>query len=135
MAPGNKIIAAESVNNLLVSQNPELDADVSDIATRKMMRLSGTSMAAPVAAGAAALLLQINPKLTPNMVKAIMMYSAQPLAGYNTLEQGAGQLNIEGAARLAKMIRTDLTNSTPLGAPLLINSETPVPETCTKVNL
>ena len=87
MAPGNKIIAAESVNNLLVSQNPDLDADVSEVATRKIMRLSGTSMAAPVAAGAAALLLQINPQLTPNLVKAIMMYTAQPLAGYNMLEQ------------------------------------------------
>jgi subtilisin family serine protease len=46
-----------------------------------MMRLSGTSMATPVVAGAAALMLQANPRLTPNLVKAILMYSAQPLAG------------------------------------------------------
>ncbi|CAN5665122.1 hypothetical protein BH18ACI4_BH18ACI4_06790 [soil metagenome] len=129
VAPGNKLIAAEAVNNLLVTQYPDLDAGVSDVATLKMMRLSGTSMAAPAAAGAAALILQTNGRLTPNLVKAIMMYTAQPLAGYNMLEQGAGQLNIEGAVRLAKLIRTDLTNSTPLGASLLSTTEPPFPET------
>ena len=85
-------------------------------------------MAAPVVAGAAALLLQANPNLTPNMVKMILMYSAQPLAGFNSLEQGAGQLNIEGAVRLAKLVRTDLTASTALGAPLLTGTA-PSPST------
>jgi serine protease AprX len=80
VAPGNKIVDAEAVNNGLVTQHPELDAAVSSVDNRKMMRLSGTSMATPVAAGAAALVLQANPKLTPNMVKAILMYTAQPLA-------------------------------------------------------
>jgi serine protease AprX len=56
------------------------------------------------------------------------MYTAQPLPGHNAFEQGAGQLNIEGAVRLAKLIRTDLPqywnpsvpNATmPLGTPLL----------------
>ena len=94
-----------------------------------MMYLSGTSMATPVVAGAAALLLQANPKLTPNMVKTILMYTAQPLAGFNTCEQGAGQLNIEGAVRLAKLVRTDLSNSTALGAPFLTSGAAPAPYT------
>ena len=35
------------------------------------------------------------------MVKMLLMYTAQPLAGFNTLEQGAGQLNVAGAVTLA----------------------------------
>jgi subtilisin family serine protease len=127
-APGNRIIAAESPNNLLLTQNPSLDAGVSPISSRKMMTMSGTSMATPVAAGAVALLLQANPKLTPNMVKALLMYTAQQLRGFNTFEQGAGELNLEGAVRLARLVRTDLTNSTMLNAPLL-TAAAPAPTT------
>ncbi|HMF55691.1 MAG TPA: S8 family peptidase, partial [Pyrinomonadaceae bacterium] len=99
VAPGNRVIWAESANNYLVSMHPELDANVSSSQTRRMMYLSGTSMATPVVAGAAALLLQINSTLTPNMVKVILGYTAQPLAGFNQLEQGAGEINLEGAVR------------------------------------
>ena len=35
-------------------------------------------MAAPVVSGTVALMLQANPKLTPNLVKAILQYTAQP---------------------------------------------------------
>ena len=94
VAPGNKLVYAQAEDNLLVAQNPQLDARVSGSDERKMMYLNGTSMSAPVVAGAAALMLQANPKLTPNMVKALLMYTAQPLAGFNTFEQGAGQLNV-----------------------------------------
>jgi hypothetical protein len=69
--------------------------------------------------GTAALMFQANPSLTPNLVKAILMYTAQPLAGMNTLEQGAGEINADGALRLAQEVRTDLSPSTPLGAELL----------------
>src|SRR6185369_15045890 len=72
-------------------------------------------------------LLQANPKLTPNLVKMILMYTAQPLAGYNMLEQGAGELNVEGAVRLAKLVRTDLSNATLLGTPLLTSTTLPNP--------
>ncbi len=126
VAPGNKLIFAESPSNLLVSGEPDLDTGLGPGKnTQKMMYLSGTSVSAPLVSGAAALLLQANPKLTPNMVKMILSYTAQQLPNVNMLEQGAGQLNIEGAVRLAKLVRTDLTNSTALGASLLNGSLLP----------
>jgi len=128
VAPGNKILEAKSVNNLLAAQNSQLSANVSPVAVRDQMYLSGTSMASPVVAGAAALLLQANPNLTPNMVKAILMYTAQPLSGFNMFEQGAGELNIEGAVRLARLFRTDLGTTKPVGAPLLTTSLLPTPQ-------
>ncbi|HKQ52652.1 MAG TPA: S8 family serine peptidase [Pyrinomonadaceae bacterium] len=130
VAPGNRLISVQSMNNYLVANNPSLDANVSGSASREQMFLSGSSMATPVVSGAAALLLQANPQLTPNLVKMILMYTAQPLAGFNMLEQGAGQLNLEGAMRLAKLIRTDLTSSTALGSSLLCSScAAPTPQT------
>ncbi|MFN2415703.1 MAG: S8 family serine peptidase, partial [Pyrinomonadaceae bacterium] len=127
VAPGNKIIDAAAEDNYLLTHNPQLDAGVSGSDKRRMMYLNGTSMATPVVAGAAALLLQANPRLTPNLVKSILMYTAQPLAGFNMLEQGAGQLNVEGAVRLARLVRTDLSAQTPLGAPLLTGAA-PLPQ-------
>src|SRR6185295_16274968 len=97
VAPGNKIIEAQSPNNLLVTRNPQLDPGVSPAITRKQMFLNGSSMSSSVVSGGVALLLQANPTLTPNMVKAILMYTAQPLPGFNMFEQGAGELNLEGA--------------------------------------
>ena len=129
VAPGNKIVDAESDHNLLVTQNPQLDAGVSPMENRREMQLSGTSMATPVVAGAAAMLLQANPTLTPNMVKALLMYTAQPLKGFNTFEQGAGELNIEGAMRVARLVRKDFGSSKPVGAPLLTTLVPPVPST------
>src|SRR5207253_10132478 len=103
VAPGNKLVYAESNDNLLVTQHPELDAGVSPVDNRKMMYLNGTSMSAPVAAGAPALLWQANPKLTPNMAKMILMYTAQQHNGFNTFDHGADETNIGVAVRLAKL--------------------------------
>jgi hypothetical protein len=66
------------------------------------MSLSGTSMAAPVVSGTVALMLQANPNLTPNLVKAILQYTAEVYPGYDTLRQGAGFLNTLGAVQLAR---------------------------------
>jgi serine protease AprX len=70
------------------------------------MALSGTSQAAPVVSGTIALMLQANPNLTPNLVKAILQYTAQVRPGYKPLEQGAGFLNGFGAVRLAQFYAT-----------------------------
>jgi len=66
------------------------------------LSLTGTSMAAPVVAGTVALMLQANPSLTPNAIKAILQYTAQQYPNYDALTQGAGFLNAVGALRLAR---------------------------------
>jgi serine protease AprX len=66
------------------------------------LSLSGTSMAAPVVSGTIALMLEANPKLTPNAVKAILQYTAQVNNGHDFLTQGSGFLNARGAIRLAR---------------------------------
>jgi serine protease AprX len=72
------------------------------LGSKPYLALSGTSMAAPVVSGTVALMLQANPNLTPNLVKALLQYTAQPYPGYSVLRQGAGFLNTLGAVRLAK---------------------------------
>jgi serine protease AprX len=71
--------------------------------------LSGTSQATPVVTGTVALMLQANPTLTPNAVKAILQYTAQGYEGYDALTQGAGFLNARGAVDLARFFQSPLT--------------------------
>ena len=65
------------------------------------LSLTGTSMAAPIVTGTVALMLQANPKLTPNLVKAIIEYTAQ-IYNYDMMTQGAGFLNTKGAVDLSR---------------------------------
>ena len=52
------------------------------------LALSGTSMAAPVVTGTIALMLQANPSLTPNAIKAILQYTAQAYRGLQPADTG-----------------------------------------------
>src|SRR5262249_9929506 len=76
----------------------------SPLSSTTYFTMSGTSMSAPVVAGTVALMLQANPSLTPNTVKAILAYTAERMPTPNMLEQGNGSLNAEGAVRLAAAI-------------------------------
>jgi len=76
------------------------------LGSKPYLALSGTSMAAPVVSGTVALMLQANPNLTPNLIKAILQYTAQEYSGYKALREGAGFLNTLGAVELARFYAT-----------------------------
>ena len=65
------------------------------------LALSGTSMAAPVVTGTVALMLQANPALQPDAVKAILRASSSFHPHYSRFAQGAGFLNARAAVDLA----------------------------------
>ena len=70
--------------------------------SRRDLRLSGTSIAAPIVAATAALMLQVNASLSPNAIKAILQFTAHRLEGVDESTQGAGLLNARGAIALAQ---------------------------------
>ena len=106
VAPGTGVVSLAAPGSLLYADKPALLLSGSFFSTVKpYLSLTGTSMSAPVVSGTVALMLQANPSLTPNMVKAIIQYTAQEYPGYNGLTQGAGFLNTRGAVHLARFFR------------------------------
>jgi serine protease AprX len=105
VAPGVGVESLSDPDSLLYFQLPGMRLSGSlglNLGYKPYLSLSGTSMSAPVVAGTVALMLEANPKLTPNAVKAILQYTAQVKSTTSYLEQGAGMLNARGAVRLAK---------------------------------
>ncbi len=84
VAPGNLIVSdLASTSDTLYTEYPQNLVPVSEYTSSNTsnisstyFRLSGTSMAAGVVSGAAALLVEQNPALTPDQVKARLMLTA-----------------------------------------------------------
>jgi serine protease AprX len=104
VAPGTGTVSLATQNSLfyLTKVTALVSGKRLGLLHKPYLTLSGTSMATPVVAGTVALMLEANPKLTPNMVKAILQYTAEVKRGYDFLTQGAGFLNTLGAVRLAR---------------------------------
>jgi serine protease AprX len=80
VAPGNNVVSLMAPNSTIVSEFPPAlvpnsyyEASPAPGNSTSYIQLSGTSMATPVVSGAAALMLQKTPSLTPDQVKARLM--------------------------------------------------------------
>ncbi|MEU8082383.1 S8 family peptidase [Micromonospora sp. NPDC049101] len=82
VAPGVDIVAARAAGT-----------NLQDPIDRYYEGLSGTSMATPHVAGAAALLAQRHPDWTGTQLKAALVGAADPLTGVDAYAVGAGRLN------------------------------------------
>jgi serine protease AprX len=101
VAPGSSVVSLRAPGSFIDENYPEgrVDGD----RTGRLFRGSGTSQAAAVVSGAAALLLQAYPNLTPDMVKAALVGTATKMKdGPN--KAGAGQLDVSAAFQAIKQV-------------------------------
>jgi subtilisin family serine protease len=95
LAPGAHVISLRAPGSLVDQSHPE------GYVNSALFRGSGTSQAAAVVAGAAALVLQQRPTLTPDELKKLLMNAATSLKGTARSSQGYGQLNLGNALNRA----------------------------------
>lgn len=91
VAPGRKIVSLRAPGSFLDTLMPDRITD------QFYFRLSGTSMASPVVAGTAALMLQRNPLLGPNLVKSILKQTTSPVASTDLNSAGVGMVDAYAA--------------------------------------
>jgi serine protease AprX len=120
VAPGHNLLSV-AANGSFLRKRQERGGNKGNY-----MRLSGTSMAAGVTSGVAAVVLQANHRLTPNALKAVLEYTSIPVSKadghrYDPLSQGTGQIQTEGAVALAQLIDPHAA----VGTPWLASAFTP----------
>jgi subtilisin family serine protease len=67
------------------------------------MRLSGTSFAAPIVAGAAAQILARKPGMTPDQVKGVLMLTARHVGDAAPGQAGVGEINADKAVTVGAL--------------------------------
>ncbi|MBP1970790.1 serine protease AprX [Virgibacillus natechei] len=93
LAPGVNIISLRAPGSFLDKTNK------ASLVENDYFSLSGTSMATPICAGVAALVLQAYPEYTPDQVKQQLLQSASDL-GLPPYDQGSGYLDAAEAVPL-----------------------------------
>jgi serine protease AprX len=108
VAPGQDLVSDASIGSALYLQYPDRRV-AGNGGQLDFLRLSGTSLSAAVTSGVAALLIEagrdasgVGP--TPALIKAILEYTALPVAGADPLTQGHGALNASGAVSLLQAL-------------------------------
>jgi subtilisin family serine protease len=92
VAPGRSLLSLRDPGSLIDTAYPTARYG------SRFFRGSGTSQAAAVVAGAAALLVQQRPKATPDEIKALLTRTARPLPAADASAQGSGLLDLRRAA-------------------------------------
>ena len=114
-APGSWIASTRAQTGVVSFPN-QLPIDPTDPANPRVISpelwpyytsMVGTSMAAPHVAGVVALMLEANPDLTPDEIKAILADTATPLPACPEIDCGAGLVNALAAV-------TDVANDAPV---------------------
>jgi len=112
VAPGTKLVSLEAQNSYLERAFPQWH--ISGTGKNAYMRLTGTSMAAAVVSGGAALLLEDNPSMSPAQVKIALQMGARYLPDGGLVGGGAGSVNFAQSMHVADagLIQSVLTTLT-----------------------
>jgi len=106
VAAGKSVASLRNPNSYLDAMYP--GGLIASDPNQRLFRGSGTSQATAVVSGAAALLLQHRPTLTPDQVKRLLMGSADALPAGDSVARGAGQLNVKRAVEAATPLYAQL---------------------------
>jgi subtilisin family serine protease len=102
VAPGGHITGITRPGSSLTKEHPEYQLDTGEFV------MTGSSQAAALVSGIVALLLQLEPDLTPDDIKCKLMSSAEPalnkdgLLAYSPFAQGHGYVNATRAVTLGE---------------------------------
>ena len=99
LASGRSVVSLRVPGSYVDRTYPTAKLSLTADPAQRFLRGSGTSQAAAVVSGAAALLLQQRPSLTPDQVKRLLMDTATPIAGADPYAGGRGQIDIAAAAK------------------------------------